>query len=229
MRIRALSKLVSYTNIDMSKKLANGLFMRKLSYGIQTCGSAPDYLLKKLQVSQNNAARVTLGFRPLRINQTSLMKNMGWLQVKDLVKFHSAKTIHQAVTTGKPEYISMRLTGYRSNEDQATRSMSNGKLGPRPRAIGATGLSKYTFIAKAFELYNSIPSIITAIQGPKMFSRRLKMFLVNHDNVPSIHDKGFRSLLDPETAQRLLGEDQLQPHRRQRRQSQQAPLNHDDD
>jgi hypothetical protein len=217
-RVRALSKLVIFTDKAMSKKIANGLFMSKLIYGIQVWGSAPEYLIQKLQVLQNNAARAVLGFRSLRQNQTTLMKNMDWIPVRDLIKYHSAKTIHSAINTGKPEYIVTRLMGHRTGAEQLTRSKAAGKLGPRPANIGATGRSKSTFVARAFEIYNNIPSIITAIKGPKLFSKRLKMYLVNNSNLPSIHDPQFQKLLDPETVQQLIGEDTLEPYRRQGRQ-----------
>jgi hypothetical protein len=217
-RISAIRKVVIYSDKAFSIKLANGLFMSRLIYGIQVWGMAPKYLINKLQVCQNNAARATLGHRSLRMTRSNLLKEMNWLSVENLVILHMAKLIHQVINTGKPEYISLRLNGHRdANNKTGTRSSTDGKLGPRPRAIGKSTYTKHTFISRAFEVYNGIPNILTAIVGKTLFSTRLKMYLRCHDDLPDIHNKDFQSRLPQETVQRLLAEDALSSHTRVKR------------
>ena len=71
-RYTALKSLTKYTKGDFRKQLANAIFQSKLMYGIHIWGTAPKYLIRKLQIEQNNSARITLGYRSIRWSQSKL-------------------------------------------------------------------------------------------------------------------------------------------------------------
>ena len=76
--------------------------MSKLIYGIQVWGFAPNYLISKLQVLQNKAARAVLGPKSLKLNNTTLLKEMNWLPLSKLITLHMAKLCHQILNTQTP-------------------------------------------------------------------------------------------------------------------------------
>jgi hypothetical protein len=212
-RNTTLRKLVSHADPVFSLKLANAIFQSKLLYGIQVWGTAPKYLLKQLQVQQNNAARITLGYKSLRWSQTTLLKSMKWLSIESLVLYHSAKLIHQVIHTRQPRYLHQRLVRELAG---ITRSSTDNKLGPKPADVGGTIYTKHTFMSYAFDKYQNIPGIITAIISKNVFSTRLKRYLTNNDDVPSINDPYFRRALHPDTISRLLIDDEALFNRRHR-------------
>ena len=118
-----------------SKNLANALFQSKLIYGIQVWGLSPQYLIKKVQVLQNKAARVVQGYKSYRINNETLLKNMNWLPVNKLVILHVSKLVHQIIHTGEPAYFYNKMVKTKTNN---TRSNTGNKLGPKPKTIGGS-------------------------------------------------------------------------------------------
>ena len=79
--------------------------MSRLVYVIQLYGSASDYLLKALQVLQNKAAR-TVTRSGWRTETAALLRQIGWLSVKQLVVYHSLLLVFKINRDGKPGYLS---------------------------------------------------------------------------------------------------------------------------
>ena len=195
-RNTALKKIAKLADFKHRRTLANALFQSKLMYGIHIWGTAPKYLIQKIQVEQNNAARITCGFKSLRWSQDKLLKEMKWINIQNLIKLHSAILIHQVINTGKPEYFHLSL--HREN-NLPTRSSAVRKLGPKPRINGNTSNHNNTFLAKAYNIYNDIPDLITAIHNKKYFKTKLKRYLANNTDIPKIDDINYTKMIPDET------------------------------
>ena len=75
--------------------VANGIFLSKLCYLIQLWGGADGYLLGRLQVLQNKAARAVTGkswFTPTR----RLLEECKWLSVRQLVFYQTVMIVMSA-------------------------------------------------------------------------------------------------------------------------------------
>ena len=81
-RINALKKI----SHSASFATRNGIFISRHIYVIQLCCGAREYLLKMLKVLQNKAGRFVSKLE-------KLLKQCGWLSVKQLVDFHSLVTL----------------------------------------------------------------------------------------------------------------------------------------
>ena len=108
-RNTALKKIAKIADFNQRRNLANALFQSKLMYGIHIWGTAPKYLIHRIQVEQNNAARITCGYKSIRWSQTKLLKEMKWMNINNLIKLHSSILIHQVINTQKPEYFHLSL------------------------------------------------------------------------------------------------------------------------
>ena len=108
-RLNALKKLVTYTDRKFSTQLANAIFMSKLTYGIEAWGFAPQYLLQRLQVLQNKAARIVLGNISMKYNNTKLLSEMKWLPIEKLITLNTSKLCHKIIQTKTPKYLYERL------------------------------------------------------------------------------------------------------------------------
>ena len=92
--LNALKKMSTCANFKMRLMVANGIFISKLIYLIPLWGGACGYLVKMLQVVQNQAARyVTRSswFTPSNV----LLKQCNWLSVAQLSAYHSLVTTHK--------------------------------------------------------------------------------------------------------------------------------------
>ena len=91
--------------MKFSMQLANALFHSKLLYGIEVWGLCPKYLIHKVQILQHKAARITQSIKSRSLDSKTLLKNMKWLSIQDLIDYRISCLVHQVVYTHKPEYL----------------------------------------------------------------------------------------------------------------------------
>ena len=152
--------------------------MSKLNYIITVWGGTEEYLLNALQVIQNRAARCVTKlswFTPTR----TLLKNCGWLSVRQLIFYNTVVMTHKISITGTPRYMHGKLFleyGYRTR--QATqRGVRFGDQFP-----GKTALTKSSFLYRAALDYNSIPTDIRSARTIEVFKKKLKSWI--RPNIP---------------------------------------------
>ena len=107
-RVNALAKVCNVSSFKTRKSIADGIVMSKLIYLIQLWGGCSGYLLDFLQVLQNRAARLVtrLGwFTPV----STLLKQCGWLSVRQLVHYHSLTLAFKITAEKKPAYFVDKL------------------------------------------------------------------------------------------------------------------------
>ena len=150
------------------KMFANALVMSHILYHIQLYGGCSDNLLSAIQVQQNRAARSVCKL-PWRTNTNVLLKQLGWMNVKQMVAFYSLKSFHKTKHTGLPKYI---------HEVISTPFIANTRIartgGIRNRRHYTTGIGQTSFILKTIELWNNLPAAIRMETDPHTYSSMLK-------------------------------------------------------
>ena len=184
-RLTALKKLVKVSDRKFSLNLANGLFMSKLLYGIQAWGLAPKYLLNKIQVLQNKAARVVQGYKSYKLSTTDLLKNMKWLNIEHLIILNISILVHGIINTGEPSYFYERIVRLQNNSN---RTNMGRRLGQKPVDIGTSTFTKNQFCSRAFDIYNCVPAQISSIKDKKKFKSFLKKYLFDNKDLPDINE-----------------------------------------
>ena len=96
-------------NFKTRLMIANGIFSSKLIFQISLWGGTEEYLLKALQIVQNKAARC-VARRGLRTPVRELLRQCGWLNVKQLVFYHSVILVYKTLLTTYPKYIFQKLS-----------------------------------------------------------------------------------------------------------------------
>ena len=89
--------------------MANGIFCSKLIFQISLWGGTEEYLLQSLQIIQNKAAR-RVAKRGIYTHVVNLLRQCGWLSVKQLVVYHSVILVYKTLQTTFPRYIYSKLT-----------------------------------------------------------------------------------------------------------------------
>ena len=108
-RLNALKKLAANAPFQTRLLAANAVFISVLTYLIPLWGGSENYLLKALQVAQNKAARCVTRlswFTPTR----QLLRQCGWLSIKQLAFYHTVLTVHRIMKSGKPVFLRSKLT-----------------------------------------------------------------------------------------------------------------------
>ena len=97
-RLSALKLVSDVASFKVRLMIANGIFSSKLIFQISVWGGAESYLLDALQIVQNKAARfVARGERFTPV--IDLLKQCGWLSVRQLAFYHSVLLIKKTLNT----------------------------------------------------------------------------------------------------------------------------------
>lgn len=148
------------------------LIWSRLDYANALYVGIPVYLLKKLQMVQNAAARLLLGI-PSRISVRSHLRSLHWLPVAERVKFKSLVMAHRALHGHGPIYLQKRFSFY--TPARHLRSMSRHLAQVhcfKCQRLGGSSLAR-----KAAVAYNALPLALRNIQVPLIFKKNLKTHL----------------------------------------------------
>ena len=167
-RVNALSKISQYTSFLTRKMVANGIIMSYLTYLIPLYGGCPDYLISALQTLQNRAARIVTKsswFTPSSI----MLSQVGWLNVKQMIAYHSLVLIFKAKQDRKPVYLYNQIsTSFHFNTRLAVTNGINNQ-----RRINSN-LGKQSFLPRTVVMWNKLPPDIRSLTSLLKFKSALK-------------------------------------------------------
>ena len=107
-RLSALKLISRLASFKVRLMVGNGIFCSKLIYGIALWGGCELGLLGSLQIIQNKAARfVTPRYRDEDehfIATSVILKQCGWLSMKQLVFYHSVVLVYKTLKFQQPQY-----------------------------------------------------------------------------------------------------------------------------
>ena len=175
-RINALKKVSFSLSFKMRKMVANSIVMSRMIYIIQLWGGTRNYLLKSLQVLQNQAARTVTGlgwFTP----QSVLLLQCGWLSITQLVEYHNLLLVFKVKNVKKPEYlynIASRSFPYETRAARANNIVENQQT--------SSDITKLGFVSKSSKSWNSLPAHLKLETKQLKFKILLKTWI--KENVP---------------------------------------------
>ena len=181
-RVGALKKISRTASFKARKMVANGIFISKLIYLMPVWAGAEEYLINALQVSQNKAARLVTKldiFTPSMV----LMKQCGWLPVKQLMVFHSIVLLHKTLKNQKPAYLYQMVTSgsEQYNTRQAAETAANlaaaGITWQPSVALCELDLTRSSWCWSSVHWYNKLPPDLLAETKLHKFKTRLKLWV----------------------------------------------------
>ena len=103
-RIGAIKKISKVSSFKTRKMIVNGIFMSKLIYLMPVWMGCEEFWVSALQVCQNKAARLVT--RLDRYTSTNvLMKQCGWMPVRQLLIYHSLVLFHKVFQHQTPTFL----------------------------------------------------------------------------------------------------------------------------
>jgi hypothetical protein len=147
------------TDFKTKLRVANGVVMSKLAYGIAVWGQCQGYLRKALQVQQLNAARAVCGYWSYYWSREKLLKTWGWNSVNQLYWEQVLKIAHTAT---KEERLWGLHEAMKPRHSHRTRAVASAR-----RSNAATEYAK-------------LPESIKMEANSAQFKKQLKRWLQEH-------------------------------------------------
>ena len=172
--MKNLSFVRKYLDEDQMLMLIHNHVISKLDYCNSLYHGVPNYLLRKLQLVMNRAARLVKGLSR-RDRITPALIDLHWLPIKARIEFKRCVIVYQALKSGRPRYIRELLTDFHVDANVTLRHSAEEYRLEEPRFHTETG--RKAFSRNAPRLYNSLPLSIKQADNVAIFKKRLKTFL----------------------------------------------------
>ena len=156
--------------------IANGIFCSKLIFQISLWGGTEEYLLSSLQIVQNKAARCVARrgkYTPIE----ELLKQCGWLSVRQLVFFHSVVQIYKTIKTTYPKYINSKLC---MEFPYNTRLAQSDSVRMGDAFKSKLDLTEKSFMNRATVSFNQLPQDLRKKKEIGAFKVELKKWILEN-------------------------------------------------
>ena len=171
--IRRISKIKHHLTSETCAKVINATVTSHLDYHNGLLLGLPSTALRKLQVAQNNAARLLTGAK-YRDHIKPVLYHLHWLPVRQRITFKVMVIIHKTLhTPTAPNYLKQLICVYQPR--RTLRSASDPwKLGV-PRSSNKYGDRSLQVLGA--KLWNDLPADLRAPMSQATFKKQLKTVL----------------------------------------------------
>ena len=159
--------------------------MSKMIYLMPVWMGCEDYLVNALQVCQNKVARLVTKMDRYTPTQV-LLKQCGWLPVRQLLAYHSLVLLHKVIKQQQPDFLFKKITsgsGQPKTRQDTKYSAAIAAAGaPEPPAIDSCELevSRKSWCWASPHLYRQLPVELCTEQESRNFKTRLKQWVTLH-------------------------------------------------
>ena len=167
--LRHLGQIRRYLTPEATATLVHAFVTSKLDNLNSILHGIPDYLVQKLQLIQNQAAKLILRKKKFD-SVTPLLKSLHWLPVKYRLDFKILLLTYKCLNGHAPEYLSELLQSYMPS--RTLRSSSKDLL--KEPSYRTSSYGKRAFSVIAPRLWNSLPMEIRSSPSVASFKRSLK-------------------------------------------------------
>ena len=172
MHLHQISQIRPCLTDETAATLVRSLIFSKLDYANSLLFGLPDQLVNKLQMVQNNAARLVMGKRKSD-HVTPLLKSLHWLPIKFRIEYKINLITYKALHGQAPEYISSLLQEYKPT--RPLRSSSMGLLQEKRARLKRSGDRAFSICAP--RLWNNLPCHVRFCDTTESFKKALKTYL----------------------------------------------------
>ena len=130
-----------------------------------------ELLLSALQVQQNRAARLVCRL-PWRTHTETLLKQVGWISVRQMAAYYSILSFFKTRQTGLPKYSHDTIS---KHFKVVTRLKDSG--GIKDIRNFTSAIAQTSFFPRTIKLWNEIPSAIRLEKSEKKFTNELRSWI----------------------------------------------------
>ena len=172
MHLRNIAQVRTYLTEDATKTLMHSFVISKLDNLNALLYGLPDCLLRKLQLVQNQAAKLVARKRK-QDHVTPILITLHWLPVQQRIYYKVLLLAYKCIHGLAPSYLCSLLEEYQPA--RSLRSSSQYLLKEKKGRLKTYG--DRAFSVAAPHLWNSLPVELRSCQSIDSFKRSLKTFL----------------------------------------------------
>ena len=170
--LRHISHIRQYLTQEASATMVHSLVTSRLDYLNSLLYGLPDYILKRLQLVQNNAAKLVMKKRKYD-HVTPLLKSLHWLPINQRIQYKINLLTFKGLHGLAPEYLSCLLVPYVPN--RTLRSSARGLLTEKKSNLKRAGHRAFSVCAP--RLWNKLPEHVVKCETIETFKVALKTHL----------------------------------------------------
>ena len=155
-------------NRSNKRNIVQGNFNSFLCYCLPLFGGCNKAELNLLQVQQNRAAWIVLGFPP-RTNRNLMFDKIAWLTVNQLIAYHTLITVYRVRKTQEPEDLALMMS----------RDNHNGHIILKNTQLG---LYRNSIVFRGSLLWNKLPPMLRNETKLIKFKKCLRNWVL--ENIP---------------------------------------------
>ena len=160
-----------YVPSHILEQVCRPLILSHLDYCSVVWASATKTVLFKLQVAQNRAARLVLGYSS-RTSVRKMQSSLSWLSVENRLASSTVTFLGNTLRTHRPEFLKEQIVLCNTVHKHNTRKASNGDI---VQAHPKTNFRKRTVLYRASKIWNELPQDIRQEKSKISFKRRIKV------------------------------------------------------
>ena len=170
--IRNITKIRKYLTVESTKSVVHSLVISKLDFCNSLLYGLPKYLIKKVQMIQNTAARLVYGYWKYE-HVTPILKQLHWLPVRKRIEYKILLLTFKALNGTAPLYISDLL--HLKENNIFLRSLGGNLLNVPLTKQVSYGDRSFQKVAPV--LWNSLPRYLRMTNDINCFKCKLKTYL----------------------------------------------------
>ena len=172
LHLRHISQIRQFLTQDAAASIVHSLVTSRLDYVNSLLYGLPDNLIKKLQLVQNNAAKLVLKKKKFD-HVTPLLKSLHWLPIRQRIEYKINLLTFKSLNQLAPSYLSELLVPY--TPSRTLRSASKGYLKEKKSRLKKSG--DRAFSVSAPKLWNNLPEHVVKCKTLESFKVALKTCL----------------------------------------------------
>ena len=174
MHIRRINFILQYITIDAVKTLTQSFVTSRLDYCNIIYNGLPMKSIKRLQVTQNAAARLIRRTKK-RAHMTPVLRDLHWLPVVNHCQFKILLFTYKSLKSETPSYISDLLNWYQPN--RPLRSANTTSI--IPKRYKSERYGKRLMDTGAAMRWNTLPNEVKCAINTNSFKKTIKTHLFN--------------------------------------------------
>jgi hypothetical protein len=169
-----ISKIRTYLDKKSTATLVHAMVTSKLDNSNSLLYGCPDTLLDRLQMVQNNAARLIHRKRQGQGHITPLLLDLHWLPIEERIEYKICHIVHKCLNhQSAPLYLQNLVTPYQPR--RPLRSAESHRLDPPAVKQKRAGERSFTYAAA--KLWNQLPLQLKTCDKTDSFKSLLKTHL----------------------------------------------------
>ena len=155
-----------YLPLSTIQRMCKSLVEPYFRYCLPVWGNCGTTALQKVQKLQNRAARIVTN-SPYDASALPLIKQLGWLNIQQMIEFETTKIVHKTLHNEVPEYLQGLFTRV---SDKCVRELRNSKLDLN-LPLMKTSFGQKSFSFRGAKLWNKLGSEATTTSSFSAFKK----------------------------------------------------------